>query len=156
MSKRLVIFIYVVAVLIFSGYIAKADEMTEDVNVARAKIDQQTGTLLMGGQLSNTCLVNPNAAIQKVEGNFIVFSVTASQGDQRCSDQLGAPYVVSVDLKELPLVEGKEYVVFINNYSGPRVHLSFVALKNPGFLQVEGQAQHSQTGIVKVRDSIMN
>lgn len=154
MSKRLIIFIYVVAVLIFSGFIAQA-KTVDGINVSAAKIDKRSTVLMMAGQLSNTCMARPTAALEKVEGNVLVFSVIATISEQRCSDQLGKEFEVAVDLKEIPLVEGQEYAIHINNYSGPRIHLGFVAPKNTGFLQISGEAQHGFSGVIKQKDQIM-
>ena len=152
MSKRMIIFIYVVAVLLFSGFLAQAKTTEVSVAVTTVQLDQN-GVFHMSGQLSTPCLTKPTAYLEKVDQdkNLITLSVVAVNSNQRCIEMLGDKYDVMVNLNELPLIQGHEYSIVVNNFAG-RTHIDYIAPKNAGYFDMNNFDQASFNNLPEFTD----
>jgi hypothetical protein len=125
---RLLIFIYVLAVLLFSGLITNAASLPQSsLVVQKVTINQQTGILKLGGSMATPCQTNPKIDIIKVDDKTrtISLQVLASNPTGVCTQQLGKQYTLAFDLKILKLTPNVEYSFNFTNYTGPRSRYVF-------------------------------
>ena len=124
MAARILIFIYVALVLMLSG-LAKA------AIVNKVDLDHGTGILLAHGVLSTPCQNHPFVVVNYINEKSAVveLDVNSVHSQKICVDVLGEKFDVAMDLKELPLFEGRTYTVKFKTATSDIKDIQYKAVK---------------------------
>ncbi len=126
MARRILVFIYIALVLVLSG-LAKANAAI----VNKVEINQITGILTAHGVLSTPCQNHPYVVIEKIDETtgIIELDVNSVNSHKICVDVLGERFDIALDLKELPLIEGRTYIIGFKTTSDELKNLKYKAVK---------------------------
>lgn len=119
MSKRLLIIIYVTAVLIFSGFVTHAKPLPQTVAPISLAVVDAEGVLRIYGQINTLCQMNPVINTVPSNNDTLYLEVLVSNKPGRCEAVVLKNFELAYDLKNLSSEFSSKNSIYINGYMSP-------------------------------------
>jgi hypothetical protein len=126
MTTRFLVFAYITFVLVLSSF---ANASGQTTYIHKANVNQQTGVFTAHGNLATPCQTRPTVVVKKIDETAarLIMDVQSTPTAEICVEVLGPAFDVALDLKDLPLTNGKVYSIFVENAQAPIGILTYKA-----------------------------